>query len=76
MTKRETGKIGGKCTKEVILENIETREITIFNSASESDLYARETLGFTKKEMEALRHEPVNGFRRVRRFQLLNRGNK
>lgn len=66
---------GRNWTKEVILENIETKEITIFNSAKESDLYARETLGFTRKEMESLRHEPVNGFRRVRKFQLLNRGN-
>lgn len=66
---------GRHWTKEVILENIETKEVTKFKSARESDLYVRETLGFTRKEMESLRHEPVNGFRRIRKFQLLNRGN-
>lgn len=59
---RRNGALWNK--KKVTIENIETKATISFNSAKESDEYARTKLGFTLKEVKKLRHEPVNGYRR------------
>lgn len=66
MDKREISIKGGKMTKKVTIENIETKANITFNSAKESDNYVRDVLGFTLRDMEKIRHEPVNGYRRIK----------